>query len=166
MLAVLLLSLMIRGGVAAPGPGVCDANAPPADLNFTLKDMTGRDVMLASFTGKVVLLNFWATWCGPCRVEIPGFVELYAKYRSRGLVVLGVSVDDPVSKLRPFAAQMKMNYPVLVGNGHADLQKAFPLVGVPNTFVIARDGTLCTKFGGLTLGEQLEPLINVLLSRK
>src|SRR3954469_13826533 len=91
-----------------------DANATgkSAPLNFTLKDMNGVDVKLANFKGKPIVLNFWATWCGPCRAEIPSLVELQKQYAEAGqdVVILGISVDDPVEKLKPYAAQMKMNY--------------------------------------------------------
>ena len=77
----------------------CDPKGKVANLNFTLKDMNGKDVALSAYKGKVILLDFWATWCGPCKIEIPGFVEMYTKYERQGFVVLGVSIDDPVSKL-------------------------------------------------------------------
>ena len=90
-----------------------------APLHFALKDINGVEVKLASFKGKVIIVNFWATWCGPCRAEIPSLVELQTQYGAEGkdVVILGISVDDPIEKLKPYAAQMKMNYPVLVGNG-------------------------------------------------
>src|SRR5206468_8872885 len=93
----------------------------PAPMQFTLKDMNGVDVKLASFTGKVIILNFWATWCGPCRLEIPSLIELQKQYSS-DLVVLGVSIDDTPEKLRPYAKEFKVNYPLLVGNGRQDFQ--------------------------------------------
>src|SRR3990172_2021811 len=68
----------------------CDPNAKTANLNFTLKDMNGKSVALSSYKGKVLLVDFWATWCGPCKVEIPGFVELYTKYRAQGFEIVGV----------------------------------------------------------------------------
>ena len=83
----------------------CDPKGKPAQLDFTLKDMNGKDVTLSAYKGKVILLDFWATSCGPCKIEIPGFVEMYKKYGPEGFVVLGVSVDDPVSKLKPFVDQ-------------------------------------------------------------
>jgi thiol-disulfide isomerase/thioredoxin len=83
--------------------GVCPANAKPAKLNFTLKDFTGKTVKLSDYKGKVILLDFWATWCPPCKAEIPGFVELQEAYRDKGLQVVGVSVDDTPDKLKPFA---------------------------------------------------------------
>src|ERR671935_2628172 len=76
---------------AAPG-AACPANAKPANLNFTLKDMNGKDVKLSSFKGKVILLDFWATWCGPCKIEIPWFIEFQNKYGKEGLAVVGVSI--------------------------------------------------------------------------
>ena len=160
---LLLICPMSRLHPEAAAPGVCDASPAPAALDFTLKDMNGRDVILSSFRGKVIVLNFWATWCGPCRVEIPGFVELYKKYQSRGLIILGVSADDPVSKLKPFAAELKMNYPVLVGNGRDDVQKAYPWLGLPTTFIISRDGTKCQEHVGLATKEQIELVIKALL---
>ncbi len=93
--------------------------------------MNGVDVKLAAFKGKVILLNFWATWCGPCKAEIPSLVELQEQYGD-DLVVLGFSVDDPVEKMRPYAEEYKINYPLLVGNGREDVQEAFgPLVRHP-----------------------------------
>ena len=112
---------------------VCDQDAQPANLDFTLKDMNGEDVSLLSHEGKVILLNFWATWCGPCKIEIPGFVELQDEYRDQGLVVLGVSIDDPVSKIKPFAEEYKVNYPMLVGLGRGGFSGSlWANLGPPN----------------------------------
>ena len=142
----------------------CDPKGKTANLNFTLKDMNGKEVTLSAYKGKVILLDFWATWCGPCKIEIPGFVEIYKKYEPLGLVVLGVSIDDPVDKLKPFALQFKMNYPVLVGLGHDDLQDAFgPLLGFPTSFLIRRDGTICRQHTGFMPKEQFEREIKSLL---
>lgn len=145
-----------------------DANAAgkQAPLNFTLKDMNGVDVKLASFKGKPIVVNFWATWCGPCRAEIPSLVELQKAYAEEGkdVVILGISVDDPVEKLKPYASQMKMNYPVLVGNGRDDVQDAFgPLWGIPVTVFIDRDGRIAKKHSGIASKEQFEQEIKALL---
>lgn len=137
-----------------------------APLQFTLKDMNGVDVRLAAFKGKPIVVNFWATWCGPCRAEIPSLVELQTKYSAEGsdVVILGVSVDDPVEKLKPYAAQMKMNYPVLVGNGREDVQDAFgPLWGIPVTVFIDREGKIAKKHSGIASKEQFEQEIKALL---
>ena len=151
-----------EGGVASAG--FCDAQAKPAPLDQTLKDIDGKSVHLADFKGKVIFLNFWATWCGPCKLEIPAFVELQEKYRDKGVVFLGLSVDDPVEKLRPFAEQYKMNYPVLVGLGEDAVQESFgPVFGIPATFIIDRKGNVCRQHTGLATKEQFERVIQGLL---
>jgi len=142
------------------------AAGKPAPLGFTLKDMNGVDVKLASFKGKPIIVNFWATWCGPCRAEIPSLVELQTQYGAEGkdVVILGISVDDPIEKLKPYATQMKMNYPVLVGNGRDDVQDAFgPLWGIPVTVFIDREGRIAKKHSGIASKEQFEQEIKALL---
>jgi peroxiredoxin len=142
----------------------CSPDAPKANLDFTLKDMHGNDVKLSDYKGKVVLLNFWATWCGPCRLEIPSFVELQEKYKAQGFEVLGVSVDDPPEALPPFAKQFKINYPLLVGREREDVQNAFgPIFAVPITAIIGRDGRVCIKHIGPVPKEQFESEIKSLL---
>jgi len=132
----------------------CPANAKDANLNFTLKDMNGRDFRLADYKGKVILLDFWATWCGPCKYEIPGFVELQDQYGSQGLQVVGVSVDDTADKLPPFVKEFKMNYPVLVGLGRDDVQEAYgPIWGIPVNVLISRDDKICARHTGLPPAE-------------
>src|SRR5207247_5298052 len=146
--------------------GVCPANAKPANLNFTLKDLNNKDVKLSLFKGKVILLDFWATWCGPCKIEIPWFIEFQNKYKPQGLEVVGVSVDDTIDKLKPYVAQMKMNYLVLQGLDHDDLQDAFgPIFGIPVTVLISRDGRMCTKHTGLSSKDAFEHEIKSLLER-
>jgi peroxiredoxin len=142
----------------------CAPDATPADLSFTLKDMHGNDVMLSAHEGEVILLDFWATWCGPCKFEIPGFIELYTQYGAQGLQVLGISVDDPVPALQEYATQMNMNYPVLVGDGRQDVLDAFsPMPGLPTTFIIGRDGKVCTSHTGFTEKDTFEQQIKALL---
>jgi cytochrome c biogenesis protein CcmG/thiol:disulfide interchange protein DsbE len=149
----------------AAGQALCDPNGKVANLNFVLKDMNGRGFNLASQKGKVILLDFWATWCGPCVVEIPWFVEFQSRYGSKGLAVVGISVDDPVGKLKPYADKLKVNYPLLVGDGRNDIkERAFgPMWGLPVTFVIGRDGKICRKHVGLSAKEQFEREIKSLL---
>jgi thiol-disulfide isomerase/thioredoxin len=129
--------------------GACMANAKPANFDFTMKDVDGNQVSLSSYKGKVVLLNFWATWCGPCKAEIPGFVELQEKYRDQ-LVIVGYSVDDTAEKAKAFAAEYKMNYPILLGEGREDVQDSYgPIWGIPASFVISKDGNVCRKHMGI-----------------
>src|SRR5687767_3343855 len=110
-----LLSALAPGAHAADD--VCNVSRRKANLDFTVKDIAGKDVRLSQYQGQVVLLNFWATWCVPCKREIPALTALYRDYKKRGFVVLGVSVDSEIRAIKPFAREMKMNYPVLIGAG-------------------------------------------------
>ncbi|HXH05877.1 MAG TPA: TlpA disulfide reductase family protein, partial [Vicinamibacterales bacterium] len=151
---------------AAPAlPDFCDAKPRPARLDFTVKDMHGRSVRLSDYKGKVVLLNFWATWCGPCKVEIPALVDVYTRYRDKGLAVVGISVDDSPEQLRRFAQDYKMNYPVLVGRDREDIvDEAYgPNWAIPVSFLISRDGRICRKHMGPLTKDQLERQVTALL---
>lgn len=176
LVALVLLALLPETGTVDPDapPPAADGAAPAepndagltgkvAPLHFTLKDMNGVDVKLESFKGKVILINFWATWCGPCRVEIPYLIELQRQYAD-DLVVLGVSVDDTAEKLKPYATEMKVNYPMLVGNGRQDFQDAYgPFWGIPVSVYVGRDGLIHKKHSGIASKEQIEHEITSLL---
>ncbi len=158
--------VLVPDEVAAAAGATCAKSPKAAPLNYTVKDMNGVDVKLSSFKGKVIVLNFWATWCGPCKVEIPALVDLQKQY-ANDVVVLGMSVDDPVEKLKPFAAQYKINYPVLVGLGREDVQDAFgPLYGIPVTVFIGRDGKICKTHQGIAARGDIEGPIKALLETK
>jgi peroxiredoxin len=152
-----------QAAVAGGASDVCDGKVKKAP-DFELADHTGKKVKLADYKGKVIFVNFWATWCGPCKYEIPVFVDLQQRYGPRGLAFLGISVDDPVEELKPFVDQYKMNYPVLVGLGREDVQEAYgPMVGIPVTVVIGRDGNVCTRYFGLRSKDRFEADIKALL---
>jgi thiol-disulfide isomerase/thioredoxin len=135
----------------APDTAACMADAKPANFNFTLKDIDGKDVKLADYKGKVILLDFWATWCGPCKIEIPAFIDLYNTYKPQGFEVVSVVLLDRFVNAKPFALKMKMNYPVLDGDPQQNkIDDAYgPLFGLPMSFLISRDGLVCRKHLGL-----------------
>ncbi len=117
--------------------------------DFTLADAKGNHVRLGDYKGKVVLLNFWATWCGPCKVEIPWFIEFEKQYGAQGFTVLGVSLDEDGWKaIDPFVAKEKINYPIVLGT-----EKVNELYGgieaLPTTLVIGRDGKVAYLHAGL-----------------
>ena len=152
------------GALGGEAVASCDAGAKPASYDFVLQDHEGRDVDFESLRGKVVLLNFWATWCGPCKIEVPWFVEFAEEYADEGLVVLGLSVDDTVDKIREFADDFDVNYPMLVGLGREDFQEAYgPIWGVPMTFFIDREGTVCRTHAGIATKDEFEKDIRDLL---
>jgi thiol-disulfide isomerase/thioredoxin len=134
-----------------------------APLDYTVKDMNGAEVQLSAYKGKVILLNFWATWCHPCKEEIPDLITLQDQYKD-DIVVLGFSVDDKPDDLKSYAARYKMNYPVLVGLGHENIQEAYgPMWGIPVTIIIGRDGKIAKKQSGIRSLEQFEREIKRLL---
>ena len=170
-LALALLTLPAVGSFGVKsfalfGEGIgeaCDADAKPAPLDYTLKDMNGDDVDLAQFKGNVILLNFWATWCGPCKLEIPAFVELQNEYGDQGFVVLGLSVDDTVDQIREFADEFAVNYPMLVGLGEDEFQAPWGAWGLPMTYWIDRDGTWCKTHTGIGTKDEFEADLKSLL---
>ena len=166
-LAVVAINGAGRGGVDVGWrrPAWRAIRTPRApNFDFTLKDLNGGDVKLSAFKGKVILLDFWATWCGPCKLEIPWFVEFQQKYKDRGFTVVGISSDDTIDKLKPFAAEYKMNYPVLQGLGRDDVPDAFgPIYGLPTTLLISRDGKICRRHMGLASKAQFDKEILGLL---
>ncbi len=141
----------------------CGADAKTADLDLKFKDVHGKSVTLSDYKGKVLVLDFWATWCPPCRKEIPGLMSLYDTYRARGLMVLGVSMDDSKADIRKFAKKIGMNYPILLGYGRDDLKPAFGDLPLPTAFVISRDGKICFKHDGMTEKAEFEREIGGLL---
>ncbi len=151
-------------GNTTSGSGPACAAKGAANLNFTLKDPNGADVKLTDYKGKVVLLNFWATWCGPCKLEIPEFVEAYARYRDQGFVILGVLSEDNPSpeELKTFMTEFKMNYPIFLE--HPPLAEANgELWALPTSFMIDRKGAICSKHMGAMSKEMLEREIQGLL---
>lgn len=164
-LALLVVPWMLHAGLSGPTSAetaTADKLEKTANLDLTLKDMNGNAVRLADYKGKVIVLNVWATWCGPCQLEIPELVETYAHYKNQGVVVLGVSLDDTAETLREYAPTRHVNYPMLLMQD--DFEEAYgPIFGVPITFFIGRDGTISRRHVGPVSREQVDREIKALL---
>ena len=132
--------------------------------DFELTSLDGKRVKLSDFRGKAVLLNFWATWCSPCKVEMPWFVDLQKKYGSDGLVVLGVAMDDSDSaKIAQFASEMGVNYPVLLGTDKVS-EEYGNVEFLPTSFYIDREGKFVGKGVGLLARKEIESNIQKALA--
>jgi peroxiredoxin len=130
--------------------------------DFTLPQLDGQPLRLSSYRGKVVLLDFWATWCDPCREETPHFVELQKKYSDRGFQIVGVSMDDGPEPVRAFYQQFHIKYPVVMGN--AKIGELYGgILGLPIAFLIDRDGRIYTKHVGATSVSVFDKEISELL---
>ena len=162
----LLLGLSLAGmGCTAKEPvtqGGAVGSAAPA---FALPDLEGKTVTNTDLQGKVVLLNFWATWCPPCKAEVPDFVRLQSKYREQGLVIVGLSLDaGGAHDVRPFAEEYDVNYTMLIASPEtADAYGG--IQAVPTTFVLDRKGTIVKRFLGQVPPEVFEEAIRPLLAQ-
>ena len=147
IVALCLLGLFVvsRRPASKPKPTASGNLAP----DFAVTDIDGRKLTLSDYKGKVVLLDFWATWCTPCRSEIPHFVEMQNQYGLQGFQVIGISMDDDAKPVREFYKEYKLNYPVAVGDDK--LAESFGgVLGLPVNFIIDRDGRIRSKHLGAT----------------
>jgi peroxiredoxin len=134
--------------------------------DFTLKDSNGANVKLSDYRGKVVLLNFWATWCGPCKIEIPWFVDLEQRYKDQGFSVVGVSMDeDGWDVVKPYIENRKVNYRILLGNDMVGNLYG-GIESLPTTFMIDQDGRIASIHIGLVSKKEYENEIHHLLGAK
>jgi len=173
LIAILILvvtGMLVAGKflVRQPGPGSLAAagsvKGHPAP-DFELTDLSGKTVRLSDLRGKAVLLNFWATWCPPCKVEIPWFIDLQKQYGAQGLQIVGVSMDDAKpAAVAKFTQEMGINYPVLMGNDKiADLYGG--VQALPTTFYIGRDGKFVSRVFGLVSHGEVEDNIRAALKQ-
>lgn len=131
--------------------------------NFEVNTVNGDIFKLSNYSGKVVLLNIWATWCAPCREETPDLEELYTKYREKGLLVLGVSIDKQgESVVKPFMEEYGVSYPVVIDDGTI-MEKYGPTMGIPTTYIIDKEGKLRYFAVGALTQKELEPRLQELL---
>ena len=160
---VIFASRMHKKSAAAGGAlqgNAVGAMAP----DFALTTLDGKKVKLSDYRGKAVLLNFWATWCGPCKVEIPWFMELEKQYAPQGLVILGVAMDDDgKATVTKFAQEMKIDYTVLLGNDNVADQYG-GVEGLPTTFYVDRNGKIVKVIAGLVSHSEIEDGIKEALS--
>ena len=159
-----LVSFALGGAALAHAALIADKDRKAA-ANFTLQDSKGAKVQLADFKGKVVLLNFWATWCGPCKLEIPWFEDFQTTLKGRGFTVLGVSMDDDGWKVvKPYIASAKMNYPVVLGNDKmADSYGGVD--AMPTTLLIDRNGKIAAIHTGLIGKDDYRKELSELLAK-
>jgi len=134
--------------------------------DFSLESLDGKTTRLSDYRGKAVLLNFWATWCGPCKIEMPWFVEFQNQYAPQGLQIVGVAMDDASKEdIGKFAKDMGVNYPILIGKeAVGDQYGGVP--ALPETFLIGRDGKIVDKIIGLRGKAEIEDSIKKALDTK
>jgi thiol-disulfide isomerase/thioredoxin len=138
----LVLAFLLGAAIGHAQPNLLNRPAP----DFSRTDLQGARIDLAEFRGKVVLLDFWATWCAPCRLEMPTLAQWQKQYGPRGLRVLGVSIDDSEAPVRQLVDKIHLDYPVVMGN--ARLASLYGIEGVPDIFLIDRHGIVRGRFAG------------------
>ncbi len=156
---VILIIVLLLGYMYYPkSPGEQEKNRVEVVLKASLPDLDGKAQAISQWQGKVLVVNFWASWCPPCRAEMPGFVDLQGKYRDRGLVFVGIALDSP-DKAGAFAQSIGVNYPVLVDQNSSVLD----LSALPYTAVFDRKGGLVATHAGAWPEAELDGIVSKLL---
>jgi len=171
IVVAMVVTLMLVFGIQKSRRSSGDPVVGGADLrgkaapDFTLQSLDGKTLRLSDFRGKAVVLNFWATWCEPCKIEMPWFVDLQKKYASEGLQILGVAMDDASpQEIEKFAKQMEVNYPVMVGKD--SVGDAYGGVQfLPATFYIGRDGKVIERVFGIKGRGEIEDAVKKALAQ-
>jgi thiol-disulfide isomerase/thioredoxin len=163
---VLLVTLIFFQGVyVSCGESNPSLSRLPSAPNFILKDLKGNKVMLSDFKGKVIILDFWTTWCPPCREEIPHLVDLYAAYRGKGLEVVGIALEPyNLRGVKDFIQRYRVTYPVLIGDNKVSSDYG-GIVSIPTTFVITQDAKIYRAYVGYQEKAVFEKDIQTLLRR-
>jgi len=161
--AAILFATVVVSGNRSIASDANQIESPKPAPGWELQDLDGKTIHSSDFNGKVVVLDFWATWCPPCRAEIPGFIELQKKYQTQGLVVVGVSVDQAGSDtVKSFAKKLGINYPVVLTDAKIDAAYG-GIDGLPTTFIIDRTGHIVKQHVGFTEKSETEREIKPLL---
>jgi thiol-disulfide isomerase/thioredoxin len=157
---VALLS-SIAPRVPAQQPSLINKQAP----RFVRPDVNGKRIDLEHYRGKVVLLNFWATWCAPCRVELPTFSSWQGRYGQDGLQVIAVSMDDDSAPVIKAVSELQLNFPVLMGDEKLGNEYG-GVLGLPVTYLVGRNGKILARYAGETDLDQIESKVRELLSQR
>lgn len=161
--AAVLALTAARKPITSPNEATMTPPSPTPSPAWELKGVDGKTVKSSDFAGKVAILDFWATWCGPCRMEIPGFIELQKEYAEKGLVVIGISLDqDSASAVKPFMEKMGINYPIVLGD-ETTVSAFGGIEGIPTTFIIDRAGNIVRKHVGYATKAEFEADLKPLL---
>lgn len=163
---VLILVLLFSSPQATLPAGLIEATARKSAPDFSLLDASGSIVKLSDYKGKVVLLDFWATYCGVCKKEIPWYVQFEKQFKSRGFAAVGVSMDTSWGAIRPFMAEEKMNYPVVIGSWGLLGRFGLHVQALPITLLIDRGGRIADYHIGVVNKDQFEGEIKKLLTEK
>ena len=158
MRKIILTALLLLPSVSV----VAQSSSPPASLR--LKDIHGRWLSLSNYKGKVVLINFWATWCPPCRQEIPDLIKMQRQYQSKGLQIIGITYPpQKLSEVRGFARKLRMNYPIALGTKESKTRFTSSET-LPMTIVIDRDGVVRGLIEGIMYSDEFEQKVKPLLN--
>ena len=168
---VIVLIVLSLGIVACAGADAESGMTAPEGINtgnrardFTLKSLDGEELSLSDFRGDVVLINFWATWCGPCRAEIPDFEQVYGKHKDKGFMILGLNQQESPGVIEPFAEELGMTYPVLLDE-QGQVMSEYRILGLPTSVLVDRDGVIQLRHTGTMTAAQLESQLDDLLSQ-